>query len=254
VAVPTAAMKAGDFSALLVPGNPWVPTTLQLVNPFTGKAIPNNNIAAAGLMDPTGIGQKIAALYPNPNIANPTGTVNYVNNPILRNNSDQYSIRIDHNFTSKDLVYGRYTINNIHSLDPFNAPAYPTIFSGYGQERFSRTQNFVLSYSRLLGNNAINKLRLGYTRYANALPLEHNNINNRVQLGIPGLDPRAADPLFSGTPNITVSGFGGIGYSTSIPQKRWDNIYQVTDNLSWRRGSHAFKFGLNLSSQQLYEA
>src|SRR3954449_2522371 len=90
------------------------PLTGRMVNgvwtrdPFPGNRIPSNRF------DP--VGKKIADLYPDPNTTT-AGSVPWQNNFFLEDNVtwydfNNYAMRLDHNFGSKQRVYGRYVWND----------------------------------------------------------------------------------------------------------------------------------------------
>src|SRR5260370_10019640 len=47
----------------------------------------------------------------------------------------------------------------------------------------------------------------------------------------------------AGYPFIGITGYFNLGFSTNGPQPRKDQTYQITDNFSWLKGKHSFKFG-----------
>jgi hypothetical protein len=254
-AVPTEAFLRGDFSALLVQGNPYSSAVqgrpIQLVHPTTRVPFANNQIPA-NLFDPVGV--KIAAIYPRPNLSQANSTVNFLSNPVLINDPNQWSIRGDHRFSNKDSVLVRYSRNTAFASDPFASPGNQTVIPGYAQLTDSERLNGVVSYTRVISANVVNEVRLGYTKLWNNIRPTDPTTNAAAALGITQLDPNAYLPQYSGTPTINVSGFGGIGYPAPIPQSRVNNTFQIINNLSWTKGSHALKFGLNLLQFQIYQA
>jgi hypothetical protein len=111
--IPTAEQRGGDFSqtfnkdgSLAVIYNPF---TTQLVNnqfvrsPFPGNRIPTN------LLDPVAL--KLANFYPLPNRPGDavTGANNFVGTAGLPTNSDQYTIRVDHNVSEKQNFFARWS-------------------------------------------------------------------------------------------------------------------------------------------------
>src|SRR6185437_1050960 len=64
--------------------------------PFPGNILPTNRL------DPNAI--KLLNLYPAPN--NSGLFNNFANNPILRNDVNQFDIRVDQNFSDKDSIFG----------------------------------------------------------------------------------------------------------------------------------------------------
>ena len=75
---------------------------------FPGNVIPANRF------DP--VGKKIVSLYPEPNLTT-AGSVNWQNNFFLNDNVTWYNFhniveRVDHNFSEKERVYGRFVWND----------------------------------------------------------------------------------------------------------------------------------------------
>ncbi len=124
--VPIPAFRAGDFSSLLGPqigtdglGRPIL--SGQLYDPYSTRAlgsgfirdpIPGNNLATyvspftgASLINP--IGQSLVNLYPTPTGSGLTN--NWSATGLLADYSDEYSGRIDHNFSDRTRLYGRYS-------------------------------------------------------------------------------------------------------------------------------------------------
>lgn len=94
--VPTAAERAGDFSADSV-------TLYDPTKPFTGsarKAVLAGNVIPSNLINP--IGQAIANTFPNPD---PTASTSYVNGSNYtgaddyKTRGDEYVIKVDHQFS-----------------------------------------------------------------------------------------------------------------------------------------------------------
>src|SRR5271157_1290632 len=81
-------------SSITIPCNGNPPnTSLGFVRePFAGNMLP------AGRLDPNAI--KLLNLFPAPNA--PGLFTNYLSNPAINNNTDQFDVRVDHNFSSKD--------------------------------------------------------------------------------------------------------------------------------------------------------
>ena len=124
--VPIPAFRTGDFSALLGAqvgtdglGRPIL--SGQLYDPFSTRPlgagfirdpIPGNNLATyvspftgGSLINP--IGQQLVNLYPAP--LSSLLSNNFNASGLLADYSDEYSGRIDHNFTDNTRLYGRYS-------------------------------------------------------------------------------------------------------------------------------------------------
>ena len=78
------------------------------------------NVIDPGLIDP--IGQKIINLYPQPTDPNAApGDLNFHQSVLNKTTGRQFDIKIDHNFSDRNHLSGRYS--NLHSENTI-----PTIF------------------------------------------------------------------------------------------------------------------------------
>jgi hypothetical protein len=120
--VPTALERTGDFSQSLRPI--YNPFSIIGVDPMTGLRIrapfSTPNVIDPGLIDP--IGQKIINMYPMPTDPNAAlGENNFHQAVLNKNTGRQFDIKLDHNFTDRSHLSGRYS--NLHSEGSI-----PTIF------------------------------------------------------------------------------------------------------------------------------
>jgi len=129
---------------------------------------------------------------------------------------------MDYDFSSKDQIRGRYIYNSSVGID--NASALPAFFlpapSKYHLVTLAEYHTFSTSIS--------NELRVGFNRYANTTPAGN--------FAFQGLDS---------FPNLQLIDLGlQIGPDSNAPQFTIQNLYQATDNVTWTKGNHTFKFGM----------
>ena len=110
--VPTAALRAGDFSG----------TGALIYDPATGNAngtgrtlFPNNRIPA-NRIDP--IAAKMIALIPAPNLTTPTPANNYFASGTYEFNRDNFDFKVNYNPTEKSTLFARYSISPSQIFDP----------------------------------------------------------------------------------------------------------------------------------------
>jgi hypothetical protein len=248
--VPDAALKSGDFSAVLgsqqgtdAAGQPvyanqiYDPVTSRLVGTrFLRDAFPGNRIPLSRF-DPVALKIIQQGLWPEPNVAGTrdsrTGNPrdNYYDDRSTRNVADQFLIRVDHRFSDKDSFYARWGVNDTDGFSPGSFP---------GNERLDLNRQQVAggSYTRTLGPTKVNDLRFGYQRERpqNGAVRIINDVNLVKELGIQGLP--LAGP---GAPVISVGGFTSI--DDGGEGRRDDDTYQVIDQFSFNKGRHFFKLG-----------
>src|SRR6202790_2612966 len=126
--------------------------------PFAGNILP------AGRLDANAI--KLLNLYPAPNL--PGLFTNYAANPKLSNNADQFDVRVDHNFSQKDSIFGRvsYVDNPTFIPGPFAGIADGGSFSSGDQQ--ARSLNLVVSETHLFSGTLVNEVRAGYNRISSS--------------------------------------------------------------------------------------
>lgn len=246
--VPIPEFKKGDFSALLAPSNPWTKRTTQLVDPVTGRPFAGNIIPDERIHR---ISRQIAAKYPEANRAQ-DAIANFLSNPLSTNDIHQYTYRIDHQLTKSIRMFGRHTFSRDRLWDAYDHFHNPTKLPGWGRVEPTDTQHIVLSTTFILNPQFINELRLGHNRFKQSRSAIDKSDGVQI-LGIPIDDPRVHEGITRGWPLFNITGFDAVGSSSGQPQDRHDNTYQVVDNISYIRGTHSIKAGLDLLKFQEFE-
>jgi hypothetical protein len=105
--VPTQAERNGDFNA----------EGVVVKDPVTGLPFPNNTIPSSRI---NSVALGFLALYPLPNAGDlsKAHSGNYIANRSNNYDSNQYDVRVDHNLTSKQSMFARWTWKSINSLIP----------------------------------------------------------------------------------------------------------------------------------------
>jgi Carboxypeptidase regulatory-like domain/TonB-dependent Receptor Plug Domain len=241
--LPNEQERNGDFSDLLqIPQSEGGPITI--VNPLTGSAFPGNVINVPLSSVATYILQNYVPL---PNVGSPTqpfdpftATPNYVSNDTNKIYVYQFIGRVDHHFSSRDAIFGRYTIENVTNISP-------KLFPTDSFEQKSRGQNIELSYSHIFSGNKLNELRIAYNRFRQNETVGNAFHNDVVStLGIQGL---CELPACWGVPEMNVGPFidfgeHGLGQVVSGPRGWHPQLYHIGDTFSYIRGPHTIKFGM----------
>jgi hypothetical protein len=93
----------------------------------------------------------------------------------------------------------------------------------------------------------VNEFRAAYIRAgSDAVQLGFGE-NFADQLGIPNVNISANN---SGFPQIAVSGYSTLGDASFFPLIELENVYQWLDNVTFIRGSHTFKSGVDFKKVQ----
>ena len=72
-------------------------------------------------------GQAMLKLYPTPDVTNPSNGFNYLNIPTRSLSDDEFDVKVDHNFSSKDTAYARFSYEQAESLVPGGSPGFAEI-------------------------------------------------------------------------------------------------------------------------------
>src|SRR5262249_36934374 len=222
--VPTAAFKTGKFTfnGQAVDLSPTSP------NNASGSSLGTANLS----LDPTI--QKILALYPSPN-GPATDDVRgklFFPSP-SKFNADLFTIKVDHNFTSNEVLSVRYTFNQSSSTD--HNDFLPGSLGAVSSDQ--RTQSLSIGLTSTLKPSVINELRLG----ANRTRSPFNCIGQGVFDSFGFKDPLGRGSDF-GMP-ASIAGFGCLALGDSNAQARYAGTYTYKDTLTKILGRHTFKAG-----------
>lgn len=256
-AVPTVAMRNGDFSEIIQPGNRYYPRDANPAAarsirapgdtlPFPGNIIPRSRLnpvslnvltfkksspfAEGGFVPPANFDAEARA---QGSTLNRVGT----NDQIL--NSDQYLGRFDHRVNDNNRLFARYVVvESAWTNDPLQRTTkFVTRF---------RAQNIGVGYTTVLSPTMLNDLRVGYNRIrANQLAIQTNTDFSHRELGldfrVTGDGNRTLNPREEGLPNINIANFAGAG-SANVTFNV-NETAEVADSISINRGRHNFKIG-----------
>jgi hypothetical protein len=251
--VPTAADRAGnlnDMTQSLGLGS--------VINPFTGSAFANNTIpsgSCAACINQVAL--NLLNYYPLPNVIGPNyypgaGTAgpsyNYetlVPNP---SNSNGFDVRIDHNFSSKQQVYIRYSFKNAFYNEFNNAgsvtPSGVLLPNDGAQEQ---NRSFVASYNYAITPTLVNEFRFGFADYNenDTFPIKGASAISQLGLILDHPIGLASHPTGDAFPTFNF----GDGSVTNIGQDRVGNTIsgnvQFTDNVTKVIGKHTLRFGID---------
>jgi Carboxypeptidase regulatory-like domain len=200
-------------------------------DPFEGNIIPRER------MDPLSL--RLLEYLPLPNVApnNPfTNANNYLTLVGFPIDQGQLSARIDHNFSDKDKIFGRYTrTKNTRMNRAWNNGLADTD----ARDDQRDNHNLVISETHVFSTALVNDFRASATRQDLVFQHPSFDLGLPAQLGFPAILPQDAfPPIVIGGVLPFGSGRGGFagGY-------RKHHTIQVSDSLTWVKGRHTFKIG-----------
>jgi hypothetical protein len=274
--VPTAAERVGDFSADGGAFNGIVTdqTVADMLNTRCGAQVgtvvpgvtnyadifPNNQIPVA-CMDPTAV-DLMNQYVPQANSSDGTFQTS---SGVHSERTDQFTFKFDHRLSDKQNFSAYYYLNDSTLRDPYSRfQSGGASALGFGANTLERFQQWNLTHNWTINNNLVNEAHFTYFREAQGNFLHPQNTSDihsvcstvstdacfndtsNPDFGIhPGLGASR-----EGVPFVDVSGLFSYGnnFEGEIPQV--GNTFQWTDNVSWVKGSHTFKFGGDVRRQR----
>jgi hypothetical protein len=247
VQVPTLAERNGNFSDYPFPI--YDPSTrgtqpVTAANPQGASQFPNNTIPTANI---SAIGQRIANLYPAPNITCQFPCDNYfvpTRNSITTNDE---TFRVDQYFGQKDRVFFTGNIRRDDEPSPSQLP-------DTGSLTFTNASLFGFNWEHTFGQNTVNEARFGINRQQfsqNAVTSFGPNLTAEL-----GLQNGPTNPAEFGIPVISLGqayaqiGAGASGLATGTEH----HVYQWVDNLKMVRGRHTLTAGFDIRLNREVEA
>lgn len=220
----TADERVGNFSG----ADPI--TDADTGNPFPGNIVP------ASKLDPVAKFM-LDGWVPLPD--RPNGSfVTQVSQP---SDDNQYLTRIDHNLTDRHKINFRLFYDHNQGADPLrNAD-----FVDYGPNpRFNRMQTYTLEDNYLITPTFVNTIRLTYTRfnYQESIPFD----DDLADFG--ASDFNHAGGVVKSRPLVQITNRFRLGPGRH--RQRLSQNYALSWNMSWVKGNHNFKWGLDTQRNQ----
>jgi hypothetical protein len=244
--VPTLAMRAGDFSEL----------SRVIYDPATGQPFPGNRIPADRI---DSVARNVLdQLYPEPNTAGTrqsNGQVidNYLINPIKHRQDNQFDVKIDHNLTSANRFFTRYSYQKTHRIQPAtleHGDAGATFGAGDGNVK---AQGLAFNDTHTLSMNWLNEFRFGWSSVKFLMtPIDYGK-NPAEAVGIPGINLNQATSAMT---QLTFQNIRNLGANSNQPLITNQNDFQIFDNVTWIKGRHTLKSGgsITLRSREILNA
>ncbi len=249
--VPTAAERNGNLSDLVAASG------LPVMNPFTGTPFPNNTIptgSCQACINP--VAQSLLNNYyplPNANIGVINPSYNYQTLVPIPSSSNGFDARLDHNITSKQQIYARFSFKNVDYTLSNDAgvisPANNFLPPDHAREQ---NRSLVVSYNYSITPRWLNEFRFGFTNFNenDTFPIQGTQAISQLGLIIDDGVDLASHPTASTFPTFNFAD----GTITSIGQDRVgqtiSGTVELTDNLTRIQGRHTFRIGLDIRRQR----
>jgi Flp pilus assembly protein TadG len=225
--VPTAAVLQGNFQTILTPPCQRSQVNLNAASGAVSNVIPQNRLNPIAL--------KFLALFPIS--SDPCGKILY-GIPTL-DNEYQGIARVDWQRTQRDSIFFRYYVTD-YALEAFYDKS--NLLTAANPGLLDRVTSTNVGDTYLLNARMVSSFRLTYARSA-VQRIGANGVPNFTQLG-----SDITSPIADYTGQISASNYFSTG---AIPGYIYNNIYGVSEDIAWSRGSHQISFGFVLNHLQM---
>jgi hypothetical protein len=226
--VPTVAQRNGNLNGLSIPNN-------ALINPATGQPFPNNTIPTS-MLNQSSL-TLLNTFYPLPNVTS-GGSFNYEALQPIPSSTNGFDGRIDQIIGNNQQVYARFNWKNV-TANVVN----PLLPNDLDHEH---DRSFLISHNISIRPTLLNEFRFGFTHTLLTPTFPIEGAAAIAQLGLQDVDV-SHHPTDGGFPSINFSdgtGFTPIGRDHVGPTL--SNTNQIADNLTYIRGKHTIRTGVDV--------
>ncbi len=215
-------------------------------DPTTGVPISGSaNVIPANRLDR--VSSAVAALYPAANVAGARAN-NYIVNAPGKDQVDQMDVRIDHNLSATQQIFGRFSLSQ---RTRFQAPPLPGLADGGNYSTgnyFEGTRGLALAHTDTINPRMVNEIRLGWSRnhYRDNIPAYGQNYP-AGNLAVPGVPNNAT---VNGLTLFQPNAYRRLGEPGYTPTVSTTQEFQQSDTLSINRGKHSIKVGAQFRQSQ----
>ena len=242
--VPTLLQRQGIFTEAIGGRVPLIydPATTagSAPTPFADGAI------ARARMDPVALA--LLQRYPLPTAAGVAN--NFSRTAAEADDQDQWDARVDHTFaTGRDQLFGRLSYFRDGSLPVTPLPDGSGVTTGTLGPQDTDAWAFASNYQHTFSADLLNELRIGDTRRTVARTAAQLTSSAGAALSIPGIPSSAQFP--NTLPTFLIGGYQQLGSPANTASDFNTSVSEVADSLTWLRGRHTFKMGLDFRWERL---
>jgi hypothetical protein len=208
---------------------PISPVSLALAGcptalPANGSAAWSSYACTGGLWPTnTGVAKGFTSTFPNTNV------------------SDNGVGKVDYHVNDKNALNGLFLIGNYSSL----GEDHPFVNAAFEDNAPIRTYTASGSWVYTPNSTVVNEMRFGYNKVDfNFFPADAAVLANGASTGYP-IDTGITSP--GGLPNINLTGYEKLGTWHNRPFYFHNPYYDGQDSVSYLKGKHTFKFGIEIA-------
>jgi len=169
------------------------------------------------------------------------GSADFFNSPTQPTREDNFSVRLDHQFSENDSFFARYTFDDATVFAPGKIPIFGTGLT-------SRYQYVTLEEKHIFSPTVLNVFRFGLNR-------SFSDTNAVQTIGpTPNLAFVPGQEIL-GNINIdtirAVPYAGGLGPPVSLPRTFAYNLFEYSNDTSYTKAAHSLKAGFNIKRNRM---
>lgn len=244
--VPTELERRGDFSQTVDVNNRLV----VIRDPFNNNQPFAGNIIPAARVDPNGAALLNFFVKPNffdRNISG--GNYNYVWSTETNSPKSAHTLKVDYNFTPKDIVYVTFAAYSEKNEGFTRMPGWNESWPQYFRVFKAGNKGLATRYTKVLSPTVSNEFHFGWFTNPETMksPEEELKRNSREAVGFKGGQFYPQNNKHNLIPNASFGGVPGAAELNINGRFPIDDPYHSltwTDKLSIVRGPHSLKFGV----------
>src|SRR5437867_4177070 len=167
------------------------------------------------------------------------GTAYFITAPLQVTHEDYFMGRVDHQISDRMRIFARYSLDKDTNVLPnFNGS------SVADEHDVARRQYSTIQVTNILRPTLVNSFRVAYNR-------TYQNFDDVLT------DPRTKNLSFVpgehfgtisfGAQGLSMSPLNFLGVDNGAPREYWTNNFQEGDDLTYVKGRHSFKTGVNIT-------
>jgi len=267
--------NANGFGNLQNPYSSSETTAVPFACDGTGNPIPANsdgsqtggtpcNKIPANMFDSAGFA--MMKLYPQSTAPNLSTLTNFADVPVRKLDENSFDVRLDHNFSTKDSIFARFSYDQATSFVPGGSPGFAEQNAfGSTQHITNHGRNAMISETHIFSPNNINQASFGFNRIFNHIISFGDSTCESANIGIQGANLNSKCPNApAGVPTQSTTDCVSCGLSSTLMNNYWalgdrgfapfqggTNVFMISDSFDMIRGNHNIRVGGSIRAQQM---
>jgi len=211
-----------------------------------GALVANYSLLPVWTSPQATLGRGVAAEYPATTVQSAAGTAPYQMNEDRVDNDKTFTIRIDHKLSNADQLEAEYDLYREAAYEPSNNLCGSALIPHFGCYEYQNSQLAGATWTHTFTPNLLNEFKIDWNREAqvrageDAFLPQSMFVNTFPPAGVvPGV------PHTGGSVDVSVTGLATIG-NANLPQSHTEDQYEIVEDVSWIKGHHTFKAGVDL--------